>query len=90
MGEYCIVQAGVVLGSVRDGEHRPYVGDHCCFGLGAKVYGLVHIGNFVHVLPNSVVTKDVPDNSIVGGMPAKVIRQYTPEEIDNIIKYNKF
>lgn len=90
MGEYCVVQAGVVLGSVRDGEHRPYVGDHVCFGLGSKVYGLVHIGNCVHILPNAVVTKDVPDNCIVGGVPAKIIRKYTQEEIDNILKYNRF
>lgn len=45
--------------------------------LGDKVTILkgVSIGNNVTVAANSVVTKDVPDNVIVGGVPAKVLKE---------------
>jgi len=38
----------------------------------------VHIGNNVIVAAGAVVVKDVPDNSIVGGVPAKVIKPLAP------------
>lgn len=34
----------------------------------------VKIGNNVTIAPNAVVVKDVPDNAIVGGVPAKIIK----------------
>lgn len=50
------------------------VGDNCYFGLGAKIFGSVRIGNNVTVGANAVVTKDIPDNAVVGGVPAKIIK----------------
>ena len=44
------------------------------FGPGAKAFGKIIIGNNVFVAPNAVVVKDVPDNTIVGGVPAKIIK----------------
>ena len=32
------------------------------------------IGNNVTIGANSVITKDIPDNAVVGGVPAKIIR----------------
>lgn len=40
----------------------------------------VTIGNGVVVAAGSVVTKDVPDNVVVGGVPAKVIKQIQQED----------
>ena len=34
----------------------------------------VKIGNNVTIAPNAVVVKDVPDNAVVGGVPAKIIK----------------
>ena len=42
--------------------------------LGCKVIGGITIGNNVIVAPNSVVVKDVPDNSVVSGVPARTIK----------------
>lgn len=42
--------------------------------VGCKVIGKIKIGNKVVVAPNAVVVKDVPDNAIVGGVPAKIIK----------------
>ena len=44
-------------------------------GIGACIMPGVVIGEHSIVAANAVVTKDVPDYSIVGGVPAKVIRE---------------
>lgn len=74
IGDYCRVQSGVVIGNVGDDEHRPTIGNHVAFGLGCKVYGKITIGDNARILPNAVVTRDVPANAIVGGIPAKIIK----------------
>lgn len=43
--------------------------------LGAKIIGKVSIGNNVIIAPNSVVVKDIPDNCVVSGIPAKIIKK---------------
>jgi acetyltransferase-like isoleucine patch superfamily enzyme len=50
------------------------IGSGCYIGGPSSVYPGVTIGNKVIVLPMSVVTEDMPDNVMVGGSPAKVIR----------------
>ena len=52
----------------------PTIGDNVWIYAGAKVLGGVTIGNNVVIGANSVVTKDVPDNAVVVGIPAKIIR----------------
>lgn len=74
IGNYCGFNSGVLLGNVGSQENRPILGDNVAFGPGAKAFGKITIGNNVFVAPNAVVTKDVPDNVIVGGIPAKVIK----------------
>lgn len=67
---------GVVFGNKMEGvdEKNIIVGDDCYFGLGVKIIGSVRIGNNVTVGANAVITKDIPDNAIVGGVPAKIIK----------------
>lgn len=64
----------VVIGHKVPGGECPVIGDHCFIGAGAKIFGGVHIGNNVTVAPNAVVVKDVPDNTTVGGIPAKPLK----------------
>lgn len=73
-GNYCAFNAGVLIGNVRSQENRPILGNHVAFGPGAKAFGKITIGNNVFIAPNAVVTKDVPDNCVVGGIPAKIIK----------------
>ncbi|MBQ2488136.1 MAG: maltose O-acetyltransferase, partial [Ruminococcus sp.] len=50
------------------------VGNNVWFGAGVHVMPGVTIGNNVVAAAGAVVTKDVPDNVLVGGVPAKVIK----------------
>lgn len=74
VGNYCGFNSGVLLGNNGGENKRPIIGDYVGFGPGSKAFGEVHIGNHVFVAPNAVVTKDVPDNAIVGGVPAKILK----------------
>lgn len=53
---------------------RPIIGDDVQLGAAVTIIGSVHVGNNVIVGAGSVVVKDVPDNCVVAGNPAKVIR----------------
>lgn len=49
------------------------IGDNVLLGAGCKVFGGVKIGNNAKIGANAVVTKDIPENAIAVGVPAKVI-----------------
>ncbi len=57
------------------------VDDDVWIGYGATILSNVHIGQGAVVAASSVVTHDVPPYSIVGGVPAKVIKMRFAEEI---------
>ena len=55
-------------------DKLPIIGDNvevCC---GAKVIGGVTIGNNVMIGAQALVVKDVEDNVVVGGVPAKLLK----------------
>jgi acetyltransferase-like isoleucine patch superfamily enzyme len=49
------------------------VGDNVFIGYGAILLPNVHVGNNVVIGAGAIVTKDVPDNVVVAGIPAKVV-----------------
>ena len=80
VGNYCSFTQGVVLGKKDNNENRPYVGNNVKFTLGCKVIGRVKIGDNSVICPNSVVINDVPDNCIVSGVPATIVKQRIRED----------
>lgn len=58
-----------------DGK-RPIIGDNVTCGANVSIIGDITIGNNVLIGAGSVVVKSVPDNSVVAGVPAKVIKRY--------------
>ena len=53
---------------------RPIIGDNVTIGCHACVIGGVHIGNNVEIGAGCIVVKDIPDNAVVVGNPARIIR----------------
>ena len=55
-------------------EDIPIIGDNVSVGANCTIIGNITIGNNVIIGAGSVVVKDVPDNCIIAGNPAKVIK----------------
>jgi serine O-acetyltransferase len=77
IGNNCNISQGVTLGQSNRGKNKgyPVLGDNVYIGPGAKIIGAVTIGNDVAIGANCVVTKDIPDHSVVVGVPGVVISQ---------------
>jgi len=75
IGKNCNLSQHVTIGVSRRGERAgvPVIGDNVYIGPGSKIFGNIRIGNNAAVGANCVVTKDVPDNGVVVGIPGKVI-----------------
>ena len=64
------------------------IGDNVNIGWNAMIMPGVSIGNNVVIGCGAIVTKDVPNNSVVAGVPAKVIEsieEYCEKNIENIL-----
>lgn len=72
LGNNCTIYQCVTIGKTGD-KGAPVIGNNCTFYAGAKVLG-VRVGNNVEVGANAVVLKDCPDNAVVAGVPAKVLK----------------
>ena len=57
------------------GDDAPIIGNNVRISCGAKVLGGVTIGNNVIIGANAVVIHDMPDNCVVAGVPAKIIKK---------------
>lgn len=73
LGPRAVLMQGVTLGSTPDGS--PSVGENVFLGPGACVLGNVTVGDDVIVGANAVVVEDVEAATVVGGVPARVLRR---------------
>ncbi|KRA74852.1 hexapeptide transferase [Lysobacter sp. Root667] len=77
IGRNCNISQGVTIGRANRGRNRgyPVLGDNIYIGPGAVIAGSVRIGNNVAIGANCVVTMDIPDDSVVVGVPGRIISQ---------------
>lgn len=75
VGKNCLISPCVTIGGRSRIYDVPIIGDNVFIGGGAKILGNVKIGNNVVIGANAVVINDIPDNCIVAGIPAKIIKR---------------
>tara|TARA_B100000953_G_scaffold291871_1_gene278509 strand:- start:73 stop:639 length:567 start_codon:yes stop_codon:yes gene_type:complete len=63
----------------RDVKRHPTLKDNVVVGSGAQVLGPVIVGKNAKIGANAVVTKDVPENAVMVGIPAKNVGTTTEE-----------
>ena len=76
IGKNCSIRPYTVIGNKQDGKNDqvPFIGDNVTIGCNVSIIGKITIGSNVVIGAGSVVVNDVPDNVVVVGNPAKVIR----------------
>ena len=75
IGKNVNISQGVTIGAANRGPKAgvAIIGNEVYIGPGVKIVGAVYIGNNVAIGANAVVTRDVPDNAVVAGIPAKIL-----------------
>ncbi len=77
IGDDVLIYQGVTLGGTgKDvGKRHPTIGNNVMISAGAKVLGPFKIGDNSRVAAGAVVLKEVPPNSTVVGVPARIVKQ---------------
>ena len=75
IGENCWVNPGIAIGYRDDKGGLPVIGNNVYIGAGAKILGPITIGDNVVIGANAVVSKDVPSDCTVAGVPARIIKR---------------
>lgn len=80
IGKYCMVGANVTLAAA------PTIEDFVYIATGARVIKPnCKIGSFCIIGANAVINKDIEPFSVVGGVPAKVIKKITPNNVERYL-----
>ncbi len=75
IGKNCNLSHQVTIDVSRRGQRAgvPVIGDNVYIGPGAKLFGAIVVGDNAAIGANCVVTRDVPENGVVVGVPGQVI-----------------
>ena len=92
---YHMATLGGIAPSINSNDQRqvkrhPTLGDCVVVGSGAQILGPVIIGTHAKIGANAVVTKDVPENAVMVGIPAKNVgtatEEFKPYEVEEVDK----
>lgn len=75
VGVNCTILPNVLLGKKHPGDCRIEIGDNCYISTNVTILGPVKIGDNVIIGAGAVVVSDIPDNTVVAGVPAKIIKR---------------
>ena len=88
IGDNVTIYHNVTLGGIspsinsenqRETKRHPTLQDHVVVGSGAQVLGPIIVGKNAKIGANAVVTKDVPENGVMVGIPARNVGTATEE-----------
>lgn len=74
IGRNCHISQNVTLGGTSGLYEVPVLGDNVDVGAGANIIGSIHIGNNVTIGAGTVVLRDLPDNCVAVGVPARIVK----------------
>jgi serine O-acetyltransferase len=74
IGKNVMIGPCVTLGGRSGIEGVPVIDDDVYIGTGAKILGDIHVGKRAVIGANAVVLESVPDDAVVAGVPARIIR----------------
>jgi serine O-acetyltransferase len=71
IGKNLHITHNVTIGAT--GKGYPVIGNNVVIMPGAKIFGKITVGDNAVIGANAVVSKDVPENAIMAGVPARVL-----------------
>ena len=89
IGENVTIYQGVTLGGTmpsvesdlqRNQKRHPTIGNNVIIGSGAQILGPINVGDNARIGANSVVSKDVPSDVTVAGIPAREFAKSTKSD----------
>jgi serine O-acetyltransferase len=83
-GSNVFIEHQVTIGAER--RQAPRIGNDVFIGAGAKILGSVTVGDRARVGANAVVVDDVPTDSTVVGVPARVVRRRSSSDLTQVAK----
>ena len=77
IGDAVLIYQGVTLGGTGkdEGKRHPTIGNRVMISAGAKVLGPINVGDGARIAAGAVVLNDVPEDSTVVGIPARIVKQ---------------
>ena len=103
IGDNVTIYHAVTLGGIspsiesekqRNEKRHPTIGDDVVIGSGAQIIGPIKVGNGSRVAANAVVVNNVPEDSTMVGVPAKIIKtgnkgSFRPYGVDQQVRDEK-
>lgn len=81
IGDRVLIGQGVTIGG-NFGCGVPKIGNDVWIGPGARILGAITIGCNTIIGANAVVISDVAENSVIGGVPGKLIKSINPGSLN--------